>query len=185
MENIYLKFPTIEDKEKVLEYFDEYIGNNPAARPLDYTKNLSYEQWLDKRIKEHAGDELEEGRVPASVYFLVHNDRFVGHISIRHSIETEFLSTIGGHIGYGVRPNERRKGYATTMLGLALKKCKDLGINDLLITCEIQNIGSAKTIENNLGTFEKEIYSPIVNANFKRYWIDVEKSLDKTSNMKI
>ena len=75
--------------------------------------------------KVHNGINLEEDRVQSSVYFLMAYGKLVGHLSIRHNINNAFLSLYGGHIGYAVRPTERRKGYATTMLGLALEKCKE------------------------------------------------------------
>ena len=109
MANIYLKFPTIEDKEKWIEYLKEYRLDNPKAKPLSCTENLNYEEWLKKIIKEHNGIDLQEGRVPSSVYFLMNDERIIGNLSIRHNIDNEFLSRIGGHIGYGVRPSERRK----------------------------------------------------------------------------
>lgn len=67
MANIYLKSPTIEDKEKWIEYLKEYRLDNPKAKPLSCTENLNYEEWLKKIIKEHNGIDLQEGRVPSSV----------------------------------------------------------------------------------------------------------------------
>ena len=63
----------------------------------------------------------------------------------------------GGHIGDGIRPSERRKGYATAMIGLALEECRKLGINKVLMTCDKTNIGSAKSIMNNGGVLESEL----------------------------
>lgn len=79
----------------------------------------------------------------------------------------------GGHIGYEVRPSERRKGYATEMLRLALKKCVDLGITKVLITCDKSNLGSAKTIQNQGGVLENEFLEE--NGELaQRYWINLE-----------
>ena len=72
MSNIYLKFPTIEDKEKWIEYLKEYRLDNPKAKPLSCTENINYEEWLNKITKEHNGIDLEEGRVPSSVYTEAH-----------------------------------------------------------------------------------------------------------------
>lgn len=177
MDNLYLKFPTIEDKEKIMEYVHEYILDNPKAKPLGMTNETSYEEWLARRINEHNGINLEEDRVPSSTYFLIDNDRFVGHVSIRHNINNEFLSRYGGHIGYGIRPCERRKHYATKMLYLALEKCKELGMEKVLVSCKKENIGSAKTIENNYGVLEEEIFISEENTYFKKYWIDVDNAL--------
>jgi predicted acetyltransferase len=75
-----------------------------------------------------------------------------------------------GHIGDGIRPSERRKGYATAMIGLALKEAKALGIDSVLMCCDRENIGSAKSIMNNGGVLENEV---VVNGvTEQRYWIE-------------
>ena len=184
MANIYLKFPTIEDKEKWIEYLKEYRLDNPKAKPLSCTENLNYEEWLKKIIKEHNGIDLQEGRVPSSVYFLMNDERIIGNLSTRHNIDNEFLSRIGGHIGYGVRPSERRKGYATIMLNLALEKCDELGLENVLVTCKEENIGSAKTIENNCGVLKEVIFDSQENCNFKKYWINIKEALNKKDEIR-
>ena len=89
------------------------------------------------------------------------------------------LRKFGGHIGYNVRPSERKKGFATIMLSLALEKCEELGIEDVMVTCKEDNIGSAKTIENNCGVLKEIIFVPGENCNFKKYWINVKEALNK------
>lgn len=180
MNNIYLKFPTMEDKDKWIEYIKEYRLDDPKAKPLSCTEDINYEQWLNKITNEHNGINLQEGRVPSSAYFLMNNDKIVGNLSIRHNIDNDFLSLYGGHIGYGVRPSERRKGYATIMLNLALEKCEELGIEDVLVTCREDNIGSAKTIENNCGVLKETVFIPLENCNFNKYWINVKETLNKS-----
>lgn len=181
MNDLYLKFPTIEEKDKWLEYIKEYREDNPKAKPLSCTEELDYDNWLIKKEKESKGIDLPEGRVPSTVYFLMDNDRIVAHISIRHNIDNEFLSRYGGHIGYGVRPSERRKGYASIMLHLALIKCKELGLKEVMISCKEDNVGSAKTIENNYGVLKEKIFIDEENATFKKYLINVDESLSKYS----
>ena len=179
MDNIYLKFPSLEDKDKWIEYLKEYRLDNPKAKPLSCTEDINYEEWLNKITNEHNGINLQEGRVPSSVYFLMCNDEIVGNLSIRHNINNDFLSLYGGHIGYGVRPSERRKGFATIMLNLALEKCEELGIDDVMVSCKEDNIGSAKTIENNCGVLKEIIFISEENCNFKKYWINVKEALNK------
>lgn len=179
MDNIYLKFPSLEDKNKWIEYIKEYRLDNPKAKPLSCTESINYEEWINKITDEHNGINLEEGRVPSSAYFLMFNDKIIGHLSIRHNIDSNFLALYGGHIGYGVRPSERRKKFATIMLNLALEKCKELGLENVMVTCREDNIGSAKTIENNCGVLKDIIFIPEENYNFKKYWINVKEALDK------
>jgi len=83
----------------------------------------------------------------------------------------EQLLVVGGHIGYGIRPSERRKGNATKILSLALDKARELGIERALLTCDKDNIGSAQTIINNGGQLDSE---DVVNdTEIQRYWINI------------
>lgn len=114
-----------------------------------------------------------EDRVPDSVFFLLDEDRdrLLGAVNIRHYLNDALLKE-GGHIGDGIRPSERRKGYATEMIRLALLECRKLGIDRVLITCDKDNIGSAKSILKNGGVLENEF----VNSEGvieQRYWISV------------
>jgi predicted acetyltransferase len=77
----------------------------------------------------------------------------------------------GGHIGYGIRPSERRKGYATQILSLALEKTKVLGINKVLVVCDTNNIGSRKTIISNGGVPDKDYIEQDGNI-ISRFWIE-------------
>ena len=97
-------------------------------------------------------------------------DRVLAMVDIRHSL-TDYLHNVGGHIGYGVRPAERRKGYATLILAEALKKCDELGINRVLVTCNDDNIGSAKTIVKN-GGIEDKSFIEEDGTVVRRFWIE-------------
>ena len=184
MSNLYFKFPTMDEKEKWIEYLKEYRSIDPKAKPLGCTEDINYEEWILTITDEHNGVNLKEGRVPSSVYFLMCDDRIVGTLSLRHNINNEILASYGGHIGYGVRPCERKKGYATTMLNLGLEKCEELGLEEVMITCKEDNIGSAKTIENNCGELKKTIFIPEENCNFKIYWINVKKALKRKESIR-
>lgn len=120
--------------------------------------------------------EIKEGAkgplVPDSVFFCLDEERdiFVGAVNIRHYLNDALLFG-GGHIGDGVRPSERRKGIATQMIGLALEECRKLGIDRVLMTCDKENTGSAKSIQNNGGVLENEIETD--GEILQRYWIDL------------
>lgn len=116
--------------------------------------------------------ETEDGRVPDTTLFCLDKDRnvFVGAVNIRHYLNEGLLAT-GGHIGDGVRPSERRKGFATEMVRLSLIECKKLGINKVLMCCDKENIGSKKSIINNGGILENEVFEE--DGITERYWISL------------
>lgn len=102
--------------------------------------------------------------VPATTRWMVDGDEFLGRISVRHELTT-FLLEVGGHIGYSVRPGARRLGHATRALRMMLPICADLGIDEVLVTCDHDNEASRRTIERNGGVLED------VRGKKMRYWI--------------
>lgn len=112
------------------------------------------------------------GLVPDSTFFALdtERERFIGAVNIRHRLNDRLLRA-GGHIGDGVRPSERRKGYGTAVVGLALEKCRELGIMRVLMVCDKDNIASAKTIQKNGGVLENEIEDR--GELVQRYWINL------------
>ncbi|MHC5061982.1 MAG: GNAT family N-acetyltransferase, partial [Planctomycetota bacterium] len=100
-----------------------------------------------RRAKDHAyGIGLPQGWVPASTYWLICQGRIIGTCNLRHELN-DFLREYGGHIGYSIRPSQRGKGYGSQMLTLALEKALELGIKQVLVTCDDNNIASARVIE--------------------------------------
>lgn len=156
-------------KQQLFDMMEEWLAAEQhfspyAIRKLDYR---DFDYYMDNlEIKEPT-----DGKVPDSVFFCLDTERniFVGAVNIRHYLNDSLLYT-GGHIGDGIRPSERRKGYATAMIGLALEECRKLGIRKVLMTCDSDNVGSAKSILNNGGVLENEV----INEEGKpeqRYWI--------------
>lgn len=92
-------------------------------------------------------------------------DEFVGSISLRHNIDHPTLATVGGHVGYSVRPGARRRGFASDALRQVVPLAAARGIPRLLVTCDLDNVASARTIEANGGVFEGELRGK------RRYWI--------------
>lgn len=171
-----LVFPTPEYKNQVEEYLQEFFDNGEyeiaGDGGLDRIKD--FDKWLEKVQNDLSEDSIEDNRIPATVYLTIRksDNKIVGNVQIRHRLNKELLK-YGGHIGDSIRPSERKKGYATEQIRLALQECKKLGIDNVLMDCDKTNIGSAKSIINNGGIFENEIY---VNNEFvQRYWISLKK----------
>ena len=122
-------------------------------------------QWrLDRALE---GSPRPTGHVPGTFYWVVDDadpDTYLGSISVRHGL-TPFLLEVGGHIGYSVRPSARRRGVATEALRLVLPHAAALGIDPALVTCDLDNVGSAKVIEANGGVLED------VRGDKRRYWV--------------
>lgn len=165
--------PTIEYKNMWLDYFNEYTKEDNKATPMGYKKEFKYEEWIQRLEKESKGIDLQKGRVPSDIYFMVDQNKIIGAISIRHRVDNDFLLSFGGHIGYGIRPDERNKGYGKQILQLGLIKCKELNINKVLLTCLESNYASNKIITSCGGVFENKIFLDAENDYMNRYWITI------------
>lgn len=134
-------------------------------------KPTSLDEYI-KRTNDHSeGKKIPANWVPSTTYWLIDDDKFVGHINIRHKLN-DYLAKIGGHIGYAIRPSERKKGYGTKILELALPKAKALGLKKVLVTCDISNIASQKIIERHKGQLQDTIDTEEGEPK-KRYWIEL------------
>lgn len=168
---IKLILPTEKYKEQILGYKQDFIANGDS---MDGTAGLStvanFEIWLENIHKNSNEETVLPNLVPATTYLAFNKEnKLVGMIDIRHRLNDYLLKT-GGHIGYSVLKSERRKGIATAMLNSALEKCKKLGIEKVLVTCDKENIGSAKTIKNCGGVLENEVEDN--DRATQRYWIN-------------
>jgi predicted acetyltransferase len=125
--------------------------------------------WVEMLLDHERGENLPEGFVPGTSRWVAEDGRLVGFVSIRHELNDN-LREVGGHIGYAIRPSERRKGYATAATALALEECRRRGIDRVLVTCDVDNVASATVIERNGGVLED------VRGVKRRYWIDLART---------
>ncbi|ANH37390.1 Acetyltransferase (GNAT) family protein [Nocardioides dokdonensis FR1436] len=126
--------------------------------------------YLDRIEGHRRGVGLDEGMVASTFLVAEVDGEVVGRASVRHELNA-FLATWGGHIGYGVRPAYRRRGHATAMLRGCLEVCRDLGIEQALVTCDVDNVASAGVIEACGGVFEDVAPAGESVAAKKRYWV--------------
>ncbi len=169
--------PTAEYCLQIHKYRQEFLDCGDSMDGTDGLRRIEDpEKWIKHSILSKDPDHVPEGRVPATQYIFVREEdnQIVGMLQIRHYFNA-YLEKYGGHIGYSVAPSERRRGYASQMLKQALPKCKELGIDKVLITCIADNIGSRKTILANGGVYESTVYEPDEKIHLERYWIDLLK----------
>jgi predicted acetyltransferase len=118
-----------------------------------------------------AGLNLPDRWVPNTFLVADVDGQVVGRTSIRHELN-EFLSHEGGHIGYGVLPGHRRRGYATEILRQSLVIARAAGVDRILITCDYDNVGSIRVIESCGGKLESVVPPAPGEPGLRRYWID-------------
>ncbi|MBQ7639190.1 MAG: GNAT family N-acetyltransferase [Clostridia bacterium] len=156
-------------RREFLDLGDSMDGTGPLRRlsdPLD---------WLRETESYRDPSTVPEGKVQATQFIFVRRSdrKLVGMIQIRHCFN-DYLEKYGGHIGYSVRPSERRKGYAELMLKQSLGFCRKIGIKRVLITCLNHNEASRRTILSCGGVYESTVYEPDEGEYLERYWIDLE-----------
>ena len=173
MENLFFIKPTAEYAQQIMDCKQEYLAADSSmdgCGPLRRTDDPM--EYIQKCALEEHPETCPADLVPATQLVLVRQaDRKVlGFLQIRHEFN-DYLATFGGHIGYSVRPCERRKGYAKEMLRMALPYCREIGLDKVLITCKDGNVGSEKTILANGGVYESTVHEPKENVDLKRFWI--------------
>ncbi|GAB6926279.1 GNAT family N-acetyltransferase [Paenibacillus sp. JCM 10914] len=172
MNPVRLMKPTIELKHEYLDFYMEWKESREDMVPWVISKDPEDFEGMVRWLQDNEnGKNLGDGRVADSTFWLVsEQNRVLGAVNIRHEL-TESLMNSGGHIGYGIRPSERRKGYATNLLQLSLEQAKRLGIDKVLVVCDQINVASEKTIIHNGGISDHDYIEEDGNV-IKRYWID-------------
>lgn len=153
-------------------YWSEWKKSGEEIIPSASDKGeRSYQQFLAFLNEGKTDAVRQRGLVPATLYFLAdEHHHLYGAVHLRHELNDALLQ-IGGHIGYGVRPSERHKGYATKMLALALDKARERHLKRVLLTCDKNNTASARTIIRNGGVLENEVRNS--ERITQRYWIEL------------
>lgn len=164
--------PSLAYKNEYIEMIQEWRKTGELLVPFvlryDYT---DFEHLIVQINNLKNGIGLKENTVSSSTYWLMADDEMIGATNIRHKLNDR-LRQIGGHIGYGIRPSKRMKGHATELLKHALNIAKEMKISKALLTCDKDNVGSAKTIMNNGGILDSE---DIVNGTeILRFWIHIK-----------
>jgi predicted acetyltransferase len=173
-----LALPTVAVRESFLVAMDEFRGEGRGGPDDDsmvgaemraYSATWDTEEGFARYVADLRAAAVEEtprpeGHVPSTTWWWVDGQRYLGRLAFRHRL-TEHLREVGGHIGYDVRPSARRRGHATAMLAAALPRVRELGVAEVLITCDVDNVGSRRVIESAGGRFEDE------RGGKLRFWV--------------
>ncbi|GAA1164248.1 GNAT family N-acetyltransferase [Ornithinimicrobium humiphilum] len=168
--SLVLRPPTVDDEEPLRALHAELL-------PEGFEVLLAEGTWseiLAQVRREAEGTDLPEGRVPADFLVAEVDGEIVGRVSIRHRL-TPFLLAEGGHVGYAVAPAHRRRGHATEMLRQSVARLAALGVDRVLVTCDDDNLASARTIEANGGVLEDVVPTGPGRPAKRRYWIDASR----------
>ena len=172
-----LILPTKKYSKQILKYKQDFLDANSSFDGTTTLKTDDIDIWLSKCKDYRHGKNLPEGWVPSTQFICVRktDDKIVGMLQIRHEL-SDFLLNYGGHIGDSIAVDERGKGYGKEILRLGLEKCKELGLNKVLVTCKDTNVASRKCILSNGGKLEdkRQLNDP-QNKDYgvvlERYWI--------------
>lgn len=162
--------PSLAYKDSFLAATKEFENAGENIYMRGHKPNEDFDQVLLK-VKQDENKEQPEGRVPQTQRWLISNGEFVGWTKIRHALNEKLLIE-GGHIGYAIRPSRRKDGFGTKILELALKEAKILGLKKVLLTCDDDNLASARIIEKNGGVLENKIEHD--GKLKRRYWIEIK-----------
>lgn len=172
--------PSTEFKNQYLEMISEYEEHTDASNVLQKNREAILQnpvEYIVKLQNEEQGINLPEGYVSCSTFWLWDGEKILGESRLRHSLEHEKLATLYGHIGYDIRPSARGNGLGTELLRLTLEKAKEMGIDKVLITCDVRNSASKRVIEKNGGVLDEEMpHVPDDDSHVARYWVEVGDS---------
>ena len=139
------------------------VGDDIASFSATWGTGDGFATYVDRLILDESQPRKAEF-VECTSFFWVEGEEYLGRIAVRHRLN-DWLKEVGGHIGYDVRRSARRRGHATAMLRAVLPFCRDLGIEQALVTCDTDNVGSRKVIEHCGGVLEDERQGKL------RYWV--------------
>lgn len=174
MDDLILIKPTMELRDKIREYREEFFdhGENHINGSCGIAHYNNYNEWLDIVLSIEK-EKLSRDHVHASTFFSVRtsDQKIVGSIQLRHFL-TEDLEKYGGHIGYAIRPTERKKGYGRRQLQLVLDVAKEMKIPKVMISCDKDNVASSLTARSCGGILTSE--TTYKENELQIYWVSLE-----------
>jgi len=184
MEKFFLEKPSIERKNEIIDYFNEFVEYNSdinGAGSLDkFLEGYTFEEALDRCLNMENKEYAEKcGRCQGRTFLLIReeDDKIIGTINVRWNLN-EAMLRFGGHIGYGIRPTERRKGYNKINLYLGMIEAKKLGLEKVMLDCDVNNIASDRTLKALGGKLERTEVDPYDGILTNVYWFNVDDTIN-------
>jgi predicted acetyltransferase len=173
-----LSLPIVDVRESFVAAMAEFVAEGRGSTRDDSMVGREIRDfgpsWHDAEgfatyVAQLRAEALEEtprpdGWVPSTTWWYVDGPDYLGRVALRHRL-TEGLLEVAGHIGYDVRPTARRRGFATAMLAGALSHANAMAIDQALLTCDEDNVGSRIVIERAAGVYEDSRHGK------RRYWV--------------
>lgn len=189
MEKFYFEIPSLERKNEIIEYLDEFVkyesdinGSGSLDKIYD---GYTFEEALDRCLKMEDEEYAKSvGRCQSRTFLLIreNDNKIVGTINVRWNLN-EAMLRFGGHIGYGIRPTERRKGYNKINLYLGMLEAKKVGLEKVMLDCDVNNLGSDKTLKALGGKLERTEVDPSDGILTNVYWFNVDETIEKYKNV--
>lgn len=189
MEKFYFEIPSLEIKNEIIEYLDEFVkygsdinGSGSLDKIYD---GYTFEEALDRCLKMEDEEYAKSvGRCQSRTFLLIreNDNKIVGTINVRWNLN-EAMLRFGGHIGYGIRPTERRKGYNKINLYLGMLEAKKVGLEKVMLDCDVNNLGSDKTLKALGGKLERTEVDPSDGILTNVYWFNVDETIEKYKNV--
>lgn len=189
VEKFYFEIPSLERKNEIIEYLDEFVkygsdinGSGSLDKIYD---GYTFEEALDRCLKTEDEEYAKSvGRCQSRTFLLIreNDNKIVGTINVRWNLN-EAMLRFGGHIGYGIRPTERRKGYNKINLYLGMLEAKKVGLEKVMLDCDVNNLGSDKTLKALGGKLERTEVDPSDGILTNVYWFNVDETIEKYKNV--
>lgn len=167
--------PSVRRAAAFLAMVEDFDANDPVNGEIYQPAKRDFRAYVRDLLAEERGGHLPELVVPCTHRWLVNEaGKIVGTIRLHHGIDTPFLASDAGHVGYQVAPQHRGKGYGHAALRAALKEARALGLDSLLLVANEDNARSRAIIERHGGRLAETVYSEFWERRVCRYWVSTQ-----------